>query len=112
VFTVNLPPEESDFATLNEAQLQELLPGAQLTMVDASAEAQQLYGTLGNEQEIWRPLIWILFVIIGVEFTLATLGGQKVEVAETSGAAERINHFHPGAWLGRLLPRQASKARQ
>jgi hypothetical protein len=29
---------------------------------------------------VWRPLIYLMFVIIGVEFLLATLGGKKKEV--------------------------------
>jgi len=104
VFAVNLAPEESDFATLGETQFHELLPGTELTFVDASAEAQQLYGTLGDEQEIWRPLIWILFIVIGVEFTLATLGGQKNDVEENPAAGDRISQFNTGSVFGRLLP--------
>ena len=42
IFAVNLAPEESDFSTLSEGQLADLLPTAKVTVVDASAEAQQL----------------------------------------------------------------------
>jgi hypothetical protein len=101
-FAVNLSPEESPFDKLGENQLRELLPSAKVTFVDASAEAQQLFGTIGNEQEVWRPLIFILFAIITVEFTLATLGGKKRETEETQTVAERIRALSPGTWVGRM----------
>ena len=101
-FAVNLAPEESEFDTLNEGQLRELLPGTQLTLVDASAEAQQLLGAIGDEREVWRPLIFILFAIIAVEFTLATLGGQRRETEEPATVTERIRQFSPGTWVGRM----------
>jgi len=47
-----------------------------LSVVDASAEAQQMFGDIGDEREIWRPLIILTFVIIGIEFLLSTLGGR------------------------------------
>jgi hypothetical protein len=105
VFAVNLPAEESDFAMLAQGEFRDLLPAAKFTFVDASAEAQQLHGALGNEQEIWRPLIWILFVLIGVEFTLATLGGQsKVTNEDEPSAGDRVSAAPAGSWVGRMMP--------
>jgi hypothetical protein len=101
-FAVNLAAEESEFTTLSEKQLRDLLPIAQLSVVDASAEAQQLHGSIGNEREVWRPLIWFMFIVIGAEFTLATLGGQRPETGETPTVAERLSHVHPGGWFGRF----------
>jgi hypothetical protein len=101
-FAVNLAPEESDFSTLTESQLADLLPTAKVTVVDASAEAQQLHGTLGNEREVWRPLIWVLFVIISVEFLLATLRGGRRPGEEEATVAERIQQINPGTWVGRM----------
>jgi hypothetical protein len=106
-FAVNLSPEESEFTRVNEEQLRELLPSAQLTLVDASAEAQQLHGNIGNEREIWRPLIWLMFIIIGAEFTLATLGGQRVETGETPTVAERILQVRAGGLFGGLGKKEA-----
>ncbi len=77
LFGVNVSAGESDFATVGENELREWMPDARLTVVDASAEAQQLQGTIGEEREVWRPMIWLLFVIMGVEFALAASGGGE-----------------------------------
>ncbi|NQU09628.1 hypothetical protein HQ590_02465 [bacterium] len=78
VVAANVAPEESDFTPMTREALHDLMPQARLTVVDASAEAQQLHGAIGDEREVWRPLIWLLFLVIGVEFALATLGpGSK-----------------------------------
>ncbi len=100
-FAVNLAAGESNFETLTEPQISEFIPGANLTTVDASAEAQQLYGNIGNEREIWRPLILLLFVIIGIEFLLSTLGGQ-ISDGEQPTTSERIRNVTLGRWVGRM----------
>jgi hypothetical protein len=102
VFAVNLAPEESEFDTLQVGQFRELLPTATVTLIDASAEAQQLFGAIGNEREVWRPLIFLLFAIIAVEFTLATLSGQKKATGEEQTLVDRIRDFSPGTWVGRM----------
>jgi hypothetical protein len=101
-FAVNLAPEESDFTLLDEGQLRELLPTAELTFVDASAEAQQLHGTVGQQREVWPVLVWVVFGLIGVEFLLATLGGKKAEGDENTTVTERILRLSPGSWVGRM----------
>jgi hypothetical protein len=101
-FAVNLAPEESDFATLGEGQLRELLPGTKLTLVDASAQALQDLGSIGGESEIWQWLIYIVFVVIGVEFMLATFGGAKKATEENLTVTERIRQLSPGSWVGRM----------
>src|SRR5262249_42216474 len=101
-FAVNLAPEESDFATLGEEKIRALLPTAQVTLVDASAEAQQLNGTIGDEREVWRPLIYLLFVVITVEFLLATFRGSRRAREEGPTGTERVERFNPGAWVGSM----------
>jgi hypothetical protein len=108
-FAVNLSPEESETARITQDQLQKLLPTAQVTFVDASAEAQQLFGSVGNEQEVYRWLIWLLFLIIGVEFTLATLGGQSRDAEQPATVAGRLRRLSPGSWLGRMTGATASE---
>jgi hypothetical protein len=104
-FAVNLAPEESDFATLGEEQLKGLLPTAQVTLVDRSADADQRDWSLGSEHEVSRPLIYLVFVIIAVEFLLATLRGGRSRRDEEEGtglAAERVQRVNPGAWVGSM----------
>jgi hypothetical protein len=101
-FAVNLAPEESDFTLVGESEVRKLLPGAQLTFIDASAEAQQEKGALGNEKEVWPLLIWVVFAIIGIEFLLATTSGRRADPEEQVGVAERIARLSPGSWVGRM----------
>jgi hypothetical protein len=77
LFAVNVDPEESDLTPIGEDELRALLSGVRLTFVDASSEAQREYGDLGVERNIWKALIWSLLALIGLEFMLATLGGEK-----------------------------------
>ena len=73
-------------------------------MVDASAEAQQIHGGLGEESEVWRPLIYILFAVIGVEFLLATMSGRRApgDLDEAPTVSERIMGLSPGRWAARM----------
>jgi hypothetical protein len=100
-FAVNLSPDESQFALASEGQLREWLPDVDLAVVDASAEKQQELGSIGDEREIWRWLLAIVFVVIGVEFMLATLGGRRSDQEELS-VGERIRELSPGTWVGRM----------
>jgi hypothetical protein len=106
-FAVNLAPEESQFAAAAEAQLREWLPEVDLAVVDASAEAEQELGTVGDEREIWRGLLAIVFVVIGIEFMLATLGGPRAGQTEELSVGERIREMSPGTWVGRMTGAEA-----
>src|SRR5207302_7069570 len=69
---------------------------ADIMFVDASAQAQQEHGSIGDEREIWRPLILIMFLVIGVEFMLATLGGQRLDGEPEVTVAERSEERRVG----------------
>jgi hypothetical protein len=101
-FAVNLPPEESDFALVGEQDLRELLPRVKLTFVDASAQAEQEKGPLGSKIELYKGLIWLVFLIIGAEFLLATTPGRRADGEEEPGIRERLLRASPGAWVGRM----------
>ena len=101
-FAVNLAREESNFALINETQLKELLPNVDLKVIDASAETQQLHGTIGQEHEIWRPLIYVLFVVIAVEFWLSTFGGQRLDDEEGRSVGEHLKDIGTGGFVGRM----------
>ena len=102
VFAVNLAAEESKFDAIDEAQLREWLPTANLSVLDASAQAEQLHGPVGDEREIWRPLIFLMFVIIAVEFLLATLSGGKPGDEGPQTVIQRIRQYNPSSWAGRM----------
>ncbi len=101
-FAVNLAREESNFALINETQLKELLPNVDLKVIDASAETQQLHGSIGQEHEIWRPLIYLLFVVIAIEFWLSTFGGQHLDGEEVQTVTERFKDLSTGGIVGRM----------
>ena len=101
-FAVNLSEEESNFSGLQPDQIKRMLPSADVTTIDASAEALQKHGNIGNQREIWRPLILLILAIIGVEFLLSTLGGQHVDGEEPPTTAARIRHLASGRWVGRM----------
>ena len=101
-FAVNVSPDESDFSRLTKPQLESMLPDVKLTTIDASAEAQQLYGGIGDEREIWRPLIILTFIVIAVEFLLSTLRGHTLDGDEGPTTRERVRDFTRGKWVGRM----------
>ena len=101
-FAVNLSPEESDFTTLTGPQVVAFLPDTKMTAIDASAEAQQLHGSIGDEREIWRPLIVLLFIIIGTEFFLSTLGGPVGDDDNRPSSSQQLREFIRGTWLGKM----------
>jgi hypothetical protein len=101
-FAVNLAPEESDFRLVGEPEVRKMLPeGVSLTFVDASAQAQELQGTMGQQRELWGLFIWLLFAIIGIEFLLATVSGRK-RGDEGPTLTERVMDVSTGAWVGRM----------
>ena len=100
-FAVNIDAGESNFARLTHPQIVGMFPDAKVTSVDASGEAQQLYGSVGDEREIWRSLIWLTFVIIGIEFLLSTLGGHSSD-GEQHSTGQQLRNFARGRWVGRM----------
>jgi hypothetical protein len=104
-FVVNLASEESDFTMLGEKELQKLLPSAEITLVDASAEAQQLQvQSKGlNLEKVSRWLIWLVIgSIFALEFLMATLGGRRRDPEENQSVAERIRQLNPANLVGRM----------
>ena len=99
-FAVNVAPDESNFQRLTKPQIETMLPTAKLTVIDASAEAQQLFGNIGDEREIWRLLIIFTFVIITVEFLLSTMGGRSLEDGKPK--SRRFGDLVRAKLLGRM----------
>ncbi|RPI84189.1 MAG: hypothetical protein EHM42_07720 [Planctomycetaceae bacterium] len=107
-FAVNLSPEESNFERISDDQVRALFPETAVEFFDASAEAQQEFGQVGGDAlEIWRPLILLMFAVIGIEFLLSTHGGQRLDGGEDQTVAERAQSLNPADWVGRMTGAQA-----
>ena len=105
-FAVNLAPEESDFTRIEESAVRDLFPGTAVEFVDATAEAQQQYGSVGGDsREIWRPLILLMLAVMGLEFWLATLGGGRDDASQTT-LRERLGALNPARWVGAMTGSQ------
>jgi hypothetical protein len=99
-FAVNLSPDESNFEMITEENLRNWLPGVEAAIVDASAETEFEAGQIGEEREIWRPLIALMIVIIGIEFFLSTLSSGRDSDVPT--VAQRIRRLNPGRWVEQM----------
>ena len=100
-FAVNLARDESDFRTVGENQLRDWLGSSDLSVVDASAQVQHLEGSVGAEREVWRPLIYLTFLIIAAEFLLSTSSGRRKAITRQS-VADWIHGANPAAWVVRM----------
>ena len=101
-FAVNTAPEESNFQTVAEDQIREWLPTAQLSFISASSGAEQTYGSLGEEREVWRPLILLVFALIAAEFLLATMSHHAATEGPPRTLGQKLRDLTPGAWVGRM----------
>jgi hypothetical protein len=103
-FAVNLAPEESRLAAAPEEDIRRWLPGVSLRVVDASAEAQQQFGSVGEGTEIWRYLLALTFIVIAVEFMLSTLSGGPAQGKDHRSTWRRLWRLRPGAWTEEVKP--------
>jgi hypothetical protein len=103
-FAVDVAPEESQLAAADMEDIRRLLPSVSLRLVDASAEAQQQFGSVGEGTEIWRLLLTITFLVIGAEFWLSTYGGRPVQGGDNAGGGSWLKRLRPGLmaerWIG------------
>jgi hypothetical protein len=101
-FAVNVAPQESDFSKCATADIASRLPGAQVSAVDASAEAQQWRGFVGNQREIWRPLILLTLGLFAIEFVLCTSGGSILGNAQNRSMWQRLRDLARGTWVKQM----------
>jgi hypothetical protein len=73
-FAVNPAVEESDFTMLSEPEIHALVGNVDFRFFDASAKAQERYGSRSNDREVWPLMVLILFVLLIGELVLATPG--------------------------------------
>jgi hypothetical protein len=101
-FAVNIEPGESNFATVRESQIRDWLPGRNVAFVNASSEAVQTFGSLGEDREVYGPLVLILFAVIVAEFLLATMSGHGPDQALPRSLGGRVREAVSGSWVGRM----------
>jgi len=105
-FAVNLAAEESRFETIREDEIRRRLPATNILMIDASDQASGLFNP---KWEIWKPLIYFICLVIGIEFLLATLGGQQANDIEPKTVAQRVREWSPGFWAGKMTGAEADE---
>ena len=77
-FAVNLAEEQTDFAMMDEQEIREVLAGApEMVYLRSSPEEPVLAEQLAHRREIWRTLIWATFLVVGIEFLIATLRPRR-----------------------------------
>ncbi|MDP7348746.1 MAG: hypothetical protein QF735_10955, partial [Phycisphaeraceae bacterium] len=72
-FAVNLDVSTEDFAPIDAAHVDSLLAPASVFHVTGTPDDPLLVHQLTRRREVWRTLIWVMFIVIGIEFFLATL---------------------------------------
>ena len=72
-FAVNLDTNVNHFERLDEEEIRRVLSPVKPVYLSGSPDDPVLKSQLTQRREIWRFLIWVLFVVIAVEFLLATL---------------------------------------
>ena len=100
-FAVNLADERPDFTMVTETEVRGLLGGAAtLAYVRSSADSPVLARQLTHKQELWRTLIWVTFLVIAVEFVIATLRPPLADAVP--GASRAIRR--PGRGMSATMP--------
>ncbi len=87
-FAVNLDIDQAGFESVNQQQVEKTFADTPLTYISGTADDPVLSGQLMQRREIWRWLIWGMFAVIGIEFTLSTL--KSGEPAERASAAPAV----------------------
>ena len=95
-FAVNLDVSTEDFAPIDAAHVDALLAPASVFHVTGTPDDPLLVHQLTRRREVWRTLIWVMFIVIGIEFFLATLrpgpapaGGQDAGTT-SAGFPDRL----------------------
>ena len=85
-FSVNLDVDGANFNRLSEDQLKTTLKPVTFSYIQGSADDPLLTRQLTEKNEVWRTLLWTLFIIFGLDFALSTLS-PRAPKPETSNPA-------------------------
>ena len=72
LYALSPDTRESDLKQLSEEEIKQMLPGVDLTLVDASDP-----GSAGAQREIWRTLAMLLFGFVVIESAFAAWVGRE-----------------------------------
>lgn len=72
-FSVNLDVDGANFNRLSRDQISNTLKPVDFSYIQGSADDPLLTRQLTEKNEVWRTLLWTLFVIFGFDFALSTL---------------------------------------
>lgn len=93
---VNVAPDQSRIQFANQQAMIESFSPHLPVYLQATAQDTRLSEHLSHREEIWRYLIWIVFLIIGVEFLIATL---RVSAPDSQGSGANGQRSKFGQWI-------------
>jgi hypothetical protein len=86
---------------LDERGLRDVLGDVpEFAYLKSSPEKPILAEELARKREIWRTLIWATFLVIGVEFLVATLRPQRA--SPSAGDDRGPDAASPARWIARI----------
>lgn len=88
-FAVNLDTRDAEIVRQGESEILDTLAPARAVYVEGQPDDPLLTNQLAQRREIWRVLIWVMFLVIGVEFLLSNLRTRRREAGTGAGAVAR-----------------------
>jgi hypothetical protein len=92
-FTVNLDVDQAEFAGLNKGQVEAVFAPTKIVYLSGSPDDPVLRDQLTHRTEIWRYLIWAMFLVIGIEFMLSTLKPEEDNAEGGGGFRGSVRRF-------------------
>lgn len=92
-FAVNPEPDQVALARADEADLRAALAPAEFVALRGEPDDPMLARHLNTRREIWRTLIWLTLLVIGLEFLLATLQPRPTPQQQSAVATTRWHRW-------------------
>lgn len=102
-FAVNLDIDQAGFESVSKQQVEKTFADTPLAFISGTADDPVLSAQLSQRREIWRWLIWGMFAVMAVEFTLSTL--KSGEPAERGSSGSTVPESVWRQWTGPLKNR-------
>lgn len=92
MIAVNPPPAESDLMRLEPRRLRELIPASQVETVNSEDGWTNNIFRNRLGRELWRPVLYIVLLLLAIEAIVAASGRARRERAEQSPRSEPSRH--------------------